>query len=234
MKSLITFILCIIFISCQNTSNLNQAAVAPGHKLVYISSDIFEKIKSQINPFPQPGSSAQSIDEFALRKFQKSRTERDCERARSEVIVSLQNFYGKPFGPLESKQIETLEPFIDQIRADAGFYIGQVKRNFNRTRPYEYLKDLKPCVDLEKSLSYPSGHATLAVLYALVLGDILPDKSQVLHERSQVIAQDRVLAGVHHPSDIAAGKKLGQVLYNEISQSTRYKSDTEQLKKILN
>lgn len=235
MKLITLFILSLSFVACQNTSSSNiNTQVIPGRKTVYLSEELFEQIKAQIPDYPKKGSAAQSVDEFVLRKLQKTRTEKDCERAHFEVIVNLENFYGKPYGQLDEKQIDILIPLFDQLRADAGFYIGQIKRSYNRVRPYDYLKDLTPCTPTEKSLSYPSGHATLAILYALVLSDIFPDKSVQFKDRADVIAQDRVLAGVHHPSDISGGKKFGQILYNEIVKSPRYKIDIEQYKKRLN
>ncbi len=235
MKLIIILILSFNFLACQNTpsSNINASSIVAGGKPVYLSSELYEDIKAQISDYPQKGSAAQSVDEFVLRKLQKSRTEKDCERANSEVMTNLQNFYGKPYGSLDEKQINILIPLFDQLRADAGFYIGQIKRNYNRTRPYDYLKDLAPCIPTEKSLSYPSGHSILAVLYALVLSDLFPDKSIQFKDRAEVIAQDRVLAGVHHPSDIVGGKKMGQILYDEVIKSPRYKNDIEKYKKLL-
>lgn len=236
MKLFIVLLLSLSFFACQSTPPAINApaAVAASRGPVYLGPELIDVIKAQIPDYPKKGSAAQSIDEFALRKFQKSRTEKECERAHSEVIITLQSFYGKPYGQLDEKQVEVLIPLFDQIRVDAGFYIGQIKRSYNRSRPYDYMKDLTPCVPLEKSLSYPSGHSTLAVLYALILADVFPDKAGLLKARADIIAQDRVLAGVHHPSDISGGKKLGQVLYSEIVKSPRYKIDIEQYQKLLN
>lgn len=240
MKLFIVFFLSLGFFACQthpsNTSTpiVHAPAATVGRKPMYVGDELYEEIKAQIPDFPKKGSAAQSIDEFALRKIQKSRTAKECERAHSEVIITLQSYFGKPYGFLDEKQTEILTPLFDQVRSDAGFYIGQIKRNYNRLRPYEYMKDLTPCVPLEKSFSYPSGHSTLATLYALVLTDIFPEKADQFKERADVIAQDRVLAGVHHPSDITAGRKFGQILHKEMTQSSRYKSDIEQYQKLLN
>ncbi len=235
MKLISLIILSLGFVACQNTSNsnINASVISSDRKTVYLSEELYDKIKAQIPDYPKKGSAAQSVDEFVLRKLQKSRTEKECKRAHSEVIVSLQNFYGLPYGPLDEKQIDIVNPLFDQLRTEVGFYIGQIKRQYNRTRPYDYLKDLTPCTPTEKSLSYPSGHATLAIVYALVLSDMFPDKTIQFKHRADVIAQDRVLAGVHHPSDIVGGKKFGQILYNEIVKSPRYKGDIEQYKKLL-
>jgi acid phosphatase (class A) len=58
-------------------------------------------------------------------------------------------------------------------------------------------------------MSYPSGHAASAFTLAALLGEIFPDKKEALLEQAAEIAENRVIGGVHYPSDIAAGKQLG-------------------------
>ena len=71
--------------------------------------------------------------------------------------------------------------------------------------------------------NYPSGHSTRATLYAEVLAEVFPDQRQELLERGREIGWDRVIAGVHYPSDVSAGRVLGhelrrQMLANEALQ----------------
>lgn len=207
----------------------SQVAVAKS----YMRSDLYSEFKTQIPDFPKKGSKEQLADEAELRKVQKSRTDADCKRAESEVVVTLQSFYGLPYGSLTEAQVKTLEPLFDQIRQEGGPYIGQTKKGYNRLRPYEYVKGLTPCVHKEPSLAYPSGHATLGELYGLVLADLMPQHKDVIIKRAEQIAQDRVLAGVHHPTDIQSGKKLGQLIYNELKKSPAYHEDIEKYKKLL-
>ncbi len=72
--------------------------------------------------------------------------------------------------------------------------------------------------------AYPSGHSTLAKLYALILADLYPAMKNELLTRGDQIALDRVISGMHHPTDIQAGKILGELIYQELKKSKEFQS----------
>lgn len=191
----------------------------------YISDQLLDAVRADLGPSPQPGSKDQKSDEKILYSWQKKRTAKDCAAAETEVVVTVKSFFQIPQGPLSETEISQSEKLLEEVRRLTGQYIGLSKRDFNRPRPYTYIKNLKPCVALESSLAYPSGHATLAELWSLVLSDLWPQKSKVLQQRADQIALHRVMAGVHHPSDIEAGKKLARFIYRELQKSDEYKKD---------
>jgi acid phosphatase (class A) len=233
MKLILFLLLSLNLVACGTGTPAPNSSASTASKYADPQHDLMADIKSQFPDFPQKGSAAQSADEAELRKAQKTRSSEDCKRASSEVIVTLQNFYGRPYGELTEKQVATLEPFFEQIRSEFGPYIGQVKKGYARLRPYLYIKDLKPCVQKEESFAYPSGHATLAAFYGLILADLFPARAQQFRDRADTIARDRVIGGVHHPSDVEAGKKLGQMLYAELAKSKRYQEDVAKYRKTL-
>jgi acid phosphatase (class A) len=233
MKLFLSLLFSLTLIACGTGTPAPISSPPSTFRYANSQHDLMAEIKPQFPDYPQKGSSAQSSDEAELRKFQKIRSIEDCKRANSEVIVTLQNFYGRPYGELTEKQVATLNPFFEEIRNEFGPYIGQLKKGYSRQRPYEYIKDLKPCVSKEASFAYPSGHATLAAFYGLILADLFPDRASQFQDRANVIARDRVIGGVHHPSDIEAGKKFGQMLYAELAKSKRYHEDVEKYRKAL-
>jgi acid phosphatase (class A) len=60
---------------------------------------------------------------------------------------------------------------------------------------------------------------------AIVLGEIFPDKKQAFLARAAEIAQSRVDAGVHNPSDIAEGEVLGRATGAAILASPAFQAD---------
>ena len=46
-------------------------------------------------------------------------------------------------------------------------------------------------------------------------------------------ALNRVIGGVHHPSDIAAGKDLGDAIYKALKQNSKFKTDLDTLRRNL-
>jgi acid phosphatase (class A) len=59
--------------------------------------------------------------------------------------------------------------------------------------------------------SYPSDHATIAMLYAEILARMLPEQRLRLLARARQYAAHRVVCGVHFKTDIEAGKWAGAI-----------------------
>lgn len=221
MKLLI-FLIFLIFLPLAIMAKDEQAIHPIPKEPKIISSELMSKLKANIKSPPKKNSDAQKQDEKKLKDFQKSRSLAQCDRAKSEVYVSLASFYGKPYGFLSQVEVSRLTSFFEQIRNDADYYIQLIKKEYPRQRPFLYIEGLHPCVPREVTGAYPSGHATLARLYALILKDLYPQKAQIIDSRSEEISADRVLSGMHHPSDISAGKVLGDELYKEFKINPNY------------
>lgn len=198
---------------------------------LYISSSFYEKLKAELPPAPKADGPEQKKDEEELRRWQKVRTPQDCERAQREVDVRLAAFYGQPDGSLDEKTLSVVKSFFDQLRNDADYFILKLKKDTTRPRPYLYMKDIKPCVLKEITSAYPSGHALLSKLYALVLSEMIPDQQEKLEKRARQIGEDRILSGVHHPSDVEAGQKLAIILHSEIKKSKKYQNEIKKFQK---
>jgi membrane-associated phospholipid phosphatase len=93
------------------------------------------------------------------------------------------------------------------------------KSQFNRPRPSQLCPALLPPIVVPGHASYPSGHSTQAHLMALCMGQVfaqLPSTQQPLMQPIQAdlwvladrIARNREIAGLHYPSDTAAGVVL--------------------------
>lgn len=195
---------------------------------IYLDSHLVSSFKIALPPVPTMQSPIQVADEKELFKLQKSRSVADCEHAKSEVMISLESFFGKPSGSLTEVQVETLTPFFTSVRNDAGYFIQKVKKQSPRKRPFLYMKELTPCVKKETTSAYPSGHAALAKLYANILSDFFPTDKTKFEARANEIGMHRVLAGVHHPSDIEAGRKLADLIYSDLKKSKKYQAAFEE------
>ena len=91
-KYFFVFVLAVQIVACSS----QQTASAPKSEK-YVSQDLYPAAKLLIPDFPAKGSADQKADEAELRKQQKARTAKDCERAQSEVVVNLQTFYRPPY-----------------------------------------------------------------------------------------------------------------------------------------
>jgi acid phosphatase (class A) len=172
-------------------------------------------IDDVIGPFPTQGSADEVKDFEVILAYQNKRTKAECDQAESEASASLKTFFAGPKGPLTRDEALSAAKKLNLLTAKVGAKILFFKSKYNRPRPYLTNHDIKPCINLENSKAYPSGHATLARAYARILSIMFPTKEISLITRANEIATNRVLGGVHHPSDIEAGKVLGDSIADE-------------------
>ena len=236
LSALHTFSLTSFILLCLSEAKADQQGTIrrpPPADPVLLSKSLYSEIYNKFPQPPQAGSIAQKQDEDVLRQIQKLRTEADCKRALAEVDISLESHFVKNDGPLTQAEANIVKPIIKKIGGDSYYFSEKLKVDFPRKRPFEYMKDIHPCVPKEITAAFPSGHAVLSKLEALVLGDLIPEKRKRFEARSEEIANHRVLAGIHHPSDIDAGRKLADILYNELKKSAKYQEEFDQIKKTL-
>lgn len=99
---------------------------------------------------------------------------------------------------------------------------SQLKVAIGRSRPFVTHPDLKPCLPREHSKSYPSGHATWYVTTSLLLADLLPERRERLLAVGHQGMAARVTCGLHYPSDVEAGQRLGQAAVQQILLSPQW------------
>jgi len=115
-----------------------------------------------------------------------------------------------------------LHPNINMLRSmwedekESGIeYIKKLKEKIRRNRPYQDFPYVKKLKEIEPSdFSFPSGHAFGAYHIAHHLSKEYPHLSQPLLDLAKRIAESRVRAGVHYPSDIEAGRLLALMKFN--------------------
>jgi len=178
---------------------------------------------------PANGSAENAKDTNTLLDYQKNRGEQECKRANSEVKSTLATFFGAPYGSLKEEEIKRLAPFFAEIKLQTTEIVHLEKAYWKRKRPFVEDHNLKPCVMKEGGESYPSGHATLARLFAETLAVIDPRHADAFRARADQIGLDRVIAGMHHPTDIEAGKKLALRIFSELRKNDRFMKSLEAL-----
>lgn len=199
-----------------------RAVYVPPTRLYYAQEKAIQAI--QLVPPPAEGSESDRRDLAELLRLQAARTPADCERALKEAASGYENFFGD-IGPFSLPLRPEPAAFLRRVRADAARATYAFKKRFARRRPFLRDAGIKPCLKLEEGYAYPSGHSALAVTFALVLADLRPDLRSALLERAANISRGRALGGVHHPSDIEAGKALGAALHAELTASPAYLAD---------
>jgi acid phosphatase (class A) len=161
--------------------------------------------------------------------------EKSCtpeQRARIEQEDEMDVFiFADVLGPwFNAKDCPQTAKLFDQIATDSKYFTNTGKEHWQRPRPYASYKELNPTGKLEKSFSYPSAHSTRGTLNAEILAEIFPDKRDQLLEKGRSVGWDRVIAGVHYPSDVAAGRVLGHALAQAFLASPDFKAQLAAVK----
>lgn len=175
-----------------------------------------KEIKAALGNYPALGSVESAKDFEVLKNFQATRTEAQCAEAGKEEASTVVTFFAGKNGPLTRNEADEIHSGLLKVYAEAGVNIYLAKKLYKRPRPYDTDAEIVPCIGLESSYAYPSGHATLARMFAKVLSRLFPEREAAFIKRADEIGRNRVLGGVHHPSDIEAAKKLGDLLAIEI------------------
>ncbi|MBN9985552.1 phosphatase PAP2 family protein [Rhizobium laguerreae] len=126
---------------------------------------------------------------------------------------------------------------IDFINAASGDGSTEpAKRYFKYARPYRWSQDVSVVPTLEPAKSgkpvedggFPSGHTAEAWRDGLAMAYLVPQRFQEMITRASELGEDRILAGMHSPLDVMAGRMLGTatVVYNlNKAENAALKSD---------
>ncbi len=194
--------------ACSSTPEPEAKPVQP-----YVEASLIDSLHLIPGP-PAPGSAEYKNDFKVLKQYQKTRTKAECDRA--EQAVKLKHFlrlFAKPNGPLTEPEVQKWSPLFDQILKEARPAWKKAKEYWARPRPYATDESLKPCIDLESNFAYPSGHSAAGELFAKILSDLYPERKTELMKRGIEIGNDRILGGVHHPTDVRDGRVLADQVY---------------------
>jgi acid phosphatase (class A) len=204
--------------------------VTPGYSYMQESAALGVKL----GPPPSAGSAEDSSDLAEVRRWQVQRSPQECARAASETDPAYDSFFGG-VSPFPRPMPASAAAFFQRVRSDTFNIVERFKGEYARTRPYGRESALHPCIQTpdDDRYSYPSGHSTLSRVLGLVLSDLVPARRAEFLARADEVALDRVIGGVHHPSDIAAGKLLADEIHAELLKSPGYLADLEKVRPLL-
>jgi acid phosphatase (class A) len=184
-------------------------------------------------PPPAPGSSEEKKDLGAVIEASRNRTPQDAEAARADGVTSVLRFADVLGGGFVTENLPFALPFFVNVAADVHAIVGTAKVNFDRLRPYAIDTQVAPLLSDREAMtashhrsgSYPSGHASFAYATAVLLAVMVPEKAADIFARAALFSQHRLVAGVHYPTDIEAGRIAGTVIAHALLRDPRFQAD---------
>src|SRR3984957_14900030 len=215
---------------------LAMVGPASAAEATYVTPDRFDLTKL-LAPAPAPDSEQQKRDLAAVLAVQKARTPAQSERALADATAGTFGF-ADVLGPnFNAERVPAVAAFFDKGRGDAVVAFQAGKDVWNRPRPFVVSTDVDPVGDRPNGSSYPSGASTVGYLTAIVLANMVPEKSTALFARGREFGDDRVILGVHFPSDVEAGRLAATALAAGLPQDPAFTKEfaaaTSELRKAL-
>jgi acid phosphatase (class A) len=208
---------------CATTSKVGAAA-SVARTLVSSPASTGYDWGQVLPPPPVVGGPADQADMDAVRQAQS--LEGTPRWAQATADASLQTFdmfrdiIGPDFTPAKRPEIVALMAY-----AGRQFIIASTesKALFARPRPFITAPDLKVCTaEKPTQFSYPSGHAGWGWMSAQILARVEPRHASALLARGRDYGQSRVVCAVHYPSDLVAGRYLGDAVFTHLDNDPQY------------
>ena len=158
---------------------------------------------------PAPDSDEQKTE---IKQIKDLRSLLDKEAVRERVDKQDEDLLF-PFNRyLRENNLEIDREKFMTILKDVNTIIFKFKYFFNRPRPHQY-SDIDEIENVGgKSPSYPSGHSTTGAVIAELLAEQFPEHAENVRVMGTELGYNRIIAGLHYPSDHLAGLALASQL----------------------
>jgi acid phosphatase (class A) len=221
----------ILLALCTGTSSL----LAQGNETKHVSELLHAYyLTSQalpitsIIPDPPGQDSATTKDELLeLHHIQTERTPEQVKAARAddaeEDIFLFLGVMGEAF---REDRLPLTAALSKHVHGDEAVISLPLKARFQRPRPYQWDKSVKAVCKLsEAPNSYPSGHSISGYLEAFTLIAMFPEKSKAIIARADEYARNRLVCGVHYPSDLAASRLVASAAFGYMLANPKFQAD---------
>jgi acid phosphatase (class A) len=191
-----------------------------GADYIHLSRDeLLQLVPERIHDFDE-------ADGDLLLKIQKEASPKAVELAKKQDHFSIWAYFSEVMGAqYQEKKLPQTAIIFSRISKEIGEVSNFLKDKYSRPRPPVGDVRVKALVPIPKNPSYPSGHSMTGMAWALILSDLRPDLKEQLFDYGRGMGWHRIVIGVHYPTDVISGFRLGRALGADILASTQYKAD---------
>lgn len=185
----------------------------------------------RVAPYPKEGSARYKKDFEELHELQESRSREQCALGRRQVHPTYEAIFMSQDSPLSDEEAEAAQALVARVMKLSDKISSYHKGQFLRPRPYDTDTSLEPCgIKPGGAKSYPSSHSANAAAGACVLAEIYPRSRRLILDYGKSSGDLRAVIGVHHPSDVEAGQKLGQEICERLLGERDFQEELQKLK----
>ncbi len=180
----------------------------------------------QILPSPSTFNHViQGYELLEVKRIASSATARQRELAAKDAKTNNVSFFSDAISQFDINHLPATKALFNQVYLIQELESEKFKDYFSRERPYISDSTIRPCVATKESAnytSYPSGHATMGFAMGLILAKLIPEKSEIIMNRANLYAENRLICGLHYRSDIIAGQVLGSLIAVQLGQNDKF------------
>jgi acid phosphatase (class A) len=176
-------------------------------------------------PAPEFESSKGKAELLDIKTILSRVTPKERELAAKDAVTKNVSFFADTIKGFDIESLPETKALFNQVRYTEDYEAKVFKNYFMRKRPYVTDSTIVTCVAPEEGgeyASYPSGHATMGYSMGIILANLIPERSSVILDRANLYAENRMLCGVHHRSDIIAGQVLGSLVAIQLMQNMEF------------
>lgn len=132
---------------------------------------------------------------------------------------------------IDEQHTPRLYRLLQRTLLDSAVSTAGAKNRYMRTRPFAAYEE-PTCAPqdearLRKNGSYPSGHATVGWVWALILAEVDPARADAILARGRSYGESRLVCNVHWQSDIIEGRFLGAAVVSQLHAVAEFRQDIE-------
>jgi acid phosphatase (class A) len=197
-------------------------------RAAFIAPDALDPL-AVVPPPPAEESIAEAADRLSVATIAQLRTPEQVAVARAWAKYDVFHLVRAVLGDwADEKTLPRFARFIKESGVETQPFTDRVKKAYARPRPFITNPAIDVAIERPDSTSYPSGHATGSALHAALLAAIWPDRAPDFLHQAELVRLARLYAGVHYPSDVMAGKRLGEAIAREMLKSPQTQQAIEE------
>lgn len=216
------------------------AELKPGRLIGYLPVE--ERVDSRAILPPPPANPAETAtDEAISRAALRLRGTERWKLAIRDADVNFPDASGvfscAVGAPVTQQDTPYLYQLLRRVASDAGYAGDGAKDLYKRSRPFVANRQ-PPCTpeDMNRlgvDSSYPSGHSSTGMAWALIFAELAPDRAIPVLKRGQAFAESRVVCNMHWYSDTVQGRFVGVYSYSRLQASPEFQADMRAARKEL-
>jgi acid phosphatase (class A) len=162
-----------------------------------------------------------------LHRIEQTRTPEQVAAAKRDENEENMFAFSTVLGPdFNAEALPLTAALSDHVKNEESVAGGELKANFPRMRPYNADKTLHPvCAVTDAPTSYPSSHALVGYLEAFTLVEMVPDRREAILDRADDYAHNRLVCGVHYPSDIEESRRVALLIFGYMMATPKFQQD---------